>query len=365
MLALVPEISLTPQLFSRFQSRLGSKVALFHSNLSQRERADQWSLVHSGEAKVVLGTRSCIFLPLENIGLIIVDEEHETAFKQEENPRYNAKNMALVRARIESSVVVLSSATPSLESFYQSILGKIHKIELSGKVFGKSKNSIEVIDMKKEKSKTVFSSRLLFHIKKNLDKGKQSILFLNRRGYTSYVLCKSCGKTAECVRCSISLTYYKKDSILECHYCGYKEKALQSCKYCGSHELDLGTFGTELVEAELKKIFPQARILRIDRSLVKTSKDLDEKLRQISENKVDIVIGTQMIAKGHDFPHIDLVAILNSDGSLNLPDFRATERSFQLFTQVAGRAGRREGKAVVQLYIILVKLTMMLLLEKS
>ena len=349
VLALVPEISLTPQLFSRFQSRLGPKVVMFHSNLSHREKMNQWSLVDSGEARVVLGTRSCIFLPLKNIGLIVVDEEHETAFKQEDHLRYNAKNIALVRAKIENSVIVLSSATPSLESFHQSLLGKLKKLNLNEKAQGSSEPNIEVIDMKKEKAKTIFSSRLLYHLKKNIEKKKQSILFLNRRAYASYILCKDCGNTPKCPSCSVTLSYYKNDASLLCHYCNYAEKYSENCKSCSSRSLDIGAFGTELVEVKIKELFPEAKTLRIDRGLIKNNKDLDRSLREISENKVDIIIGTQMIAKGHDFPDINLVAILNADASLNIPDFRATEKSLQLFTQVGGRAGRRKEKASVLL----------------
>ena len=349
VLALVPEISLTPQLFSRFRSRLGSKVVMFHSSLSHKEKSDQWSLVNSGEAKIVLGTRSCIFLPLKNIGLIIVDEEHESSFKQEDHLRYNAKNVALVRAKIENSVIILSSATPSIESFHQSLLGKLKKINLNRKAYGNFISNIEIIDMKKEKSKTIFSSRLLYHIRKKLEKGQQSILFLNRRGYASYILCKDCGNSFDCPACSVSLTYYKNNTSLKCHYCSYEEEVSKTCKNCKSENLDIGAFGTELVELKLKEAFPQAKILRVDRERIKNTKDLEKSLRQISENKVDIIIGTQMIAKGHDFPNISLVAILNADGSLNIPDFRATERSFQIFTQVSGRAGRRKEDATILL----------------
>lgn len=352
VLFMVPEISLTPQLFARVRQRLGRAVAILHSGLTDSQRAEQWELIHSGEARVALGARSTIFAPLRNLGLIVVDEEHESAFKQEDRLKYNARDMALLRARQEKAVVILGSATPSLETYFQSQSGKIKRLELRSRPGGGAMPRMEVVDMRREAAGTILSGRLKLQLRNTLERGKQSVLFLNRRGFSSFLMCLSCGEVPECPNCSVSLTVYRGPQTLRCHYCAYEIRLEESCKACGSKELDFGSYGTESLEMKLKEEFPEARILRIDRETTQKRGELEARLRLIAEQKVDVIVGTQMIAKGHDFPNIELAAIVNADVSLNVPDFRAFERSYQLFTQVAGRAGRstRDGLVVLQTY---------------
>lgn len=340
VLFLVPEIALTPQLLARVQNRLGQEIAVMHSGLTDTERCDQWHLIHSGRARVVLGARSTIFAPLKNIGLIVVDEEHETAFKQEDRLRYNARDMALLRGTQEKATVILGSATPSLESFHHVLSGKLKRLELCKRFSGNALPKIEVVDLKREKLEGSLSGRLVHHLRKALERKKQAILFLNRRGFASFQLCKGCGNVPECPNCSVSLTHYKHSNSLQCHYCGYHADNPEACAACGSKELNFGGLGTESLEVELRALFPEARIVRIDRETTQKRGDLEKKLRSVANHEYDFIIGTQMIAKGHDFPNIELAAIVNADVTLNVPDFRSSERAFQLFTQVAGRAGR-------------------------
>jgi primosomal protein N' (replication factor Y) len=349
---LVPEIALTPQLSSRFRARLGEKIAVFHSALNDSERSDQWRLVDRGLAKVVLGARSSIFAPLKNIGLVIVDEEHEPSFKQEDRLKYNARDMALLRGQFEKATVVLGSATPSLETFHLAIRGKIKRLVLSERHSPHPSPKMEVVDLRREKLSGAISGRLLLQIKRVYESGKQSVLFLNRRGFSSFIVCKSCGDVPECPNCSVSLTHYRRNNSMQCHYCGFEVKTPSSCVKCGSDEFSFGGLGTESLELEIQAALPEARLLRIDRESTQKKGSLETKLHAIARGECDIVIGTQMIAKGHDFPNVALAAIVNADVSLNVPDFRAAERAHQLFTQVAGRAGRAGtiGTVVLQTY---------------
>lgn len=352
VMILVPEIALTPQLLARVRARLGNEVAVLHSDLTDVERRDQWTLIHRGIARVVLGARSTIFAPLRNVGLIIVDEEHETAFKQEDRLKYNARDMALLRGSLEKAVVILGSATPSLESFYHSITGKMERIELKSRFAGSTLPNVEIVDLRREKLEGSLSGRLLRQLERTLERGKQAVLFLNRRGFASFLICEACGEVPECPNCSVSLTHYKRNNSLQCHYCGHTAAATHVCAKCGTAGLSCGGLGTESLEIELAARFPTARIVRIDRETTQKRGELEKKLRAIAEHKYDFIIGTQMIAKGHDFPNIELAAIVNADVTLNVPDFRSTERAFQLFTQVAGRAGRgiSAGTVLLQTY---------------
>lgn len=340
VLMMVPEIALTPQLYGRVTARLGHKVAILHSGLTDRERSEQWHLIRRGATKVVLGARSTIFSPIENLGLVIVDEEHEGAFKQEDRLRYNARDLAIVRGMQSNATVLLGSATPSLESFYNVKTGKYKHLELKGRVTGNPLPAVTVVDLRKERPQGSFSPRLIKEIQNSLSQKQQVLLFLNRRGYSSFLLCADCGEVPSCPNCSVSLTYYQKRNSLQCHYCNHQELLTPTCKACGSTERTAGTLGTEQVEDQAKALFPEARIARVDGESTQKRDSLENLLLQIAQREVDIIIGTQMIAKGHDFPGIQLVAILHADSSVNIPDFRSSERSFQLFTQVAGRAGR-------------------------
>ena len=353
VMILIPEISLTPQLLARFQCRLGSRIAVLHSGLSEYERYEQWRLLHEGKAQVALGVRSTIFAPLKNLGVIIVDEEHESAFKQEDRLRYSARDMAMVRAQQEKCVVILGSATPSIESYHHVLGGKLERLSLLKRYAEAPMPNMEIVDLRQVKMEGTVSPRLAKQIAETLNNKKQAILFLNRRGYSSFVTCQDCGDVPKCKNCSVSLTTYKGTSSMECHYCGFLITAPKNCVECGSAELNFGGLGTESLEIELKEKFPSARIIRIDRETTKKKGTLEEKLIDVGKGNADIIIGTQMIAKGHDFPNIELVAIVNADVSINVPDFRASERAFQLFTQVSGRAGRKKdskGRVLLQTY---------------
>jgi len=349
---MVPEIALTPQLFDRVNKRLGNEIAIIHSGLTEKERSHQWHLVRRGKVKIVLGARSTIFSPIDNIGLLIVDEEHDGAFKQEDRLRYNARDLAIVRAMQSNATVLLGSATPSLESYYNVRSGKYKHLELKNRVTGSALPEVTVVDLKKEKPNGSFSSRLLEEIQNTLNQNKQVMLFLNRRGYSPYVLCASCGDVPQCPNCSVSLTYYQKSRSLLCHYCDFSVPMVSSCQKCNEKNILPGGIGTENVEEQVKSLFPTARVLRIDRESTQKRNSLENALLKIANKDVDIIVGTQMIAKGHDFPDIHLVAILNADSTINIPDFRSAERSFQLFTQMAGRAGRSifNGTVILQTY---------------
>ena len=352
VLFMVPEIALTPQLFSRVTNRLGNEVAILHSGLTNKERSEQWHLIRSGKANLVLGARSTIFAPMDNLGLVIVDEEHESAFKQEDRLRYNARDLALVRAQKNNACVILGSATPSLESFYNARTKKYQHLQLSKRITGSALPKVKIIDLKKTNATGSFSEELIREIHAVLLAKKQCMLFLNRRGFASYILCEGCGEVPSCPNCSVSLTYYQKSKSLLCHYCDYKIPLFHTCPHCDSEKLNPGTLGTESIEQQAKELFPAASVIRIDKESTEKRNSLEEALNKVASGAADIIIGTQMIAKGHDFPGVHLVAILNADTTINIPDFRSTERAFQLFTQMAGRAGRSawQGQVLLQTY---------------
>lgn len=353
---LVPEIALTPQMVERFKGRLGDAVAVLHSGLSQGERYDEWRKIERGEAQVVVGARSAIFAPLENIGVIIVDEEHETSYKQEEAPRYHARDLAIWRGEYHHCPVVLGSATPSLESRARA-QKNIYQLLLLRKRADPAANlpSIKVVDLKEEyerKNTSNFSEDLQAKIADRLKKKEQSVLMLNRRGYSSFVMCRDCGYVLPCPNCDISLTLHMDTKTMRCHYCGHEERIPQHCPECGSNKIRYYGTGTQKVQEELQALFPEARILRMDVDTTRHKGAHERILQKFGAQEADILLGTQMIAKGLDYPNITLVGVLNADTALNLPDFRANERTFQLLTQVSGRAGRAEkqGEVVIQTF---------------
>ncbi|MBC2102492.1 primosomal protein N' [Listeria marthii] len=354
-IVLVPEISLTPQMVERFKSRFGSEVAVLHSALSSGEKYDEWRKIERKEARVVVGARSAVFAPFENLGIIIIDEEHEASYKQEDNPRYHARDVAIWRATKYQCPVVLGSATPSLESFARAKKGVYTLIELPSRVNDRAMPEVNVVDMREElrkENRTEFSTELLEKIKDRIVKKEQTVLMLNRRGYSSFVMCRDCGYVVECPNCDISLTYHQSSNQMKCHYCGHEERVPQKCPSCeGEHIRYFGT-GTQKVEESLTKLIPEARVIRMDVDTTRTKGAHEKLLNSFRNHEADILLGTQMIAKGLDFPDITLVGVLNADTMLHLPDFRASERTFQLLTQVSGRAGRHErtGEVVVQSY---------------
>ncbi|MCL5005025.1 MAG: primosomal protein N' [Acidobacteria bacterium] len=355
-LMLVPEIALTPAMHQQFLSRFGNTMAVLHSGLGANERHDAWWRLRRGEARVVLGTRSAVFAPLENLGVIIVDEEHESSYKQEETPRYHGRDVAIVRAQLAKALIVLGSATPSLESYANAQKGKYHLLTLGERVGGRPLASVEIVDMREEFRQThtqvPISRRLREEVEAQLRSGKQTMFLLNRRGYSWFLLCRSCGQTERCVNCSISLTYHRHEKRLICHYCGYRAAVPSRCRACGSEYLYYVGEGTEKLEQKLAEMFPQAQVARLDRDAARRPGQYLKILSDFKEGKIDILVGTQLIAKGHDFPKVTLVGIVSADTSLALPDFRAAERTFQLLTQAAGRAGRGEtpGRVLVQTF---------------
>ena len=353
-IVLVPEIALTPQMIERFKGRFGSNVALFHSKLSDGERFDEWYRVKEGKASLIIGARSAIFLPAKNLGLIIIDEEHENTYKSDQNPKYQTKEVAEYIAKLKGCKVILGSATPTIESYYRAISGEMKLVELNHRVDNKPMPKMMLVDMREELrsgNKSLFSRRLYASMKEKLEKGEQIILFLNRRGFSTFVSCRSCGYVFHCEDCDISMTYHK-NGFLVCHYCGKTKKQPNLCPKCGSKYVKFFGAGTERVEEEVRRYFKNARILRMDVDTTR-AKDSHEKIyNAFKAREADILIGTQMVSKGLDFPNVTLVGILAADMSLNLPDYRAAERSFQIITQVAGRAGRgdKEGEVIVQTY---------------
>ena len=358
-LVLVPEIALTPQTVERFKSRFADmqdNIAVLHSHLSEGERHDEWHKIHDGTARIVIGARSSIFAPLENLGVIIVDEEHEGSYKQDEAPRYNARDMAVLRASREGAAVILGSATPCLESWYNAQSGKYRLVRLNQRVDDKSMPVVRVVDLRRQSRATpeggILARSLAEAIEGRIAKGEQSILFLNRRGFSTSMICEACGHVCQCPDCSISLTYHRAAERLICHICGHTRKAPKSCPKCSDPKIRFAGMGTQKVEEALKKIFPKARIARMDADSMTRKDAYRETLGAFKEGKIDILIGTQMIAKGLHFPNVTLVGIVNADLGLHIPDFRAGERTFQLLTQVAGRAGRgeMEGEVFVQTF---------------
>ena len=361
-IVLVPEISLTPQTVERFKGRFANvqdAVAVLHSHLSEGERHDEWHKIHSGRARIAIGARSAVFAPLKNLGLIVVDEEHETTYKQEEAPRYHARDVAIVRAKIEKCVAVLGSATPSLESYHNAAIGKYQLVTLTQRIDEKQMPLMRVVDLRqerrKEKSATILSEKLRAAIADRLEKREQTILFLNRRGFSTSLLCSDCGEARNCPNCSVALTFHRHPAVagrLSCHLCGHTAAVPKKCPACGKDTLIYAGFGTERVESTVSQIFPKAVVRRMDADSMTRKEAYRETLRNFRTGRIDILVGTQMIAKGLHFPNVTLVGIINADLALHLPDFRAGERTFQLLTQVAGRAGRGEtsGEVFVQTY---------------
>jgi primosomal protein N' (replication factor Y) len=344
VLMLVPEIGLTPAMAGQFHARFGDRVAILHSAFNDRERAAQWRRLRAGEALVAVGTRSAVFAPVRNLGLIVVDEEHDGSYKQEETPRYNGRDVAILRGREEGACVVLGSATPSLESRYNVERGKSQLLELPERVGERPMPRVERIDMREEfletRSNALFSRRLVQAVQAKLEAGEQVMLLMNRRGFSSAVACRSCGERIQCVNCAVPMTWHKRDQRLLCHYCNYAARVPARCPHCNSEHLYFLGSGSERVEEELHRHFAGARIARLDRDTVTGKHKYEEILGGFRHGSFDILVGTQMIAKGHDIPNVTLVGVVNADIGLGVPDFRAAERTFQLLTQVAGRAGR-------------------------
>ncbi|MBG9550151.1 primosomal protein N' [Cytobacillus firmus] len=354
-IVLVPEISLTPQMVKRFKGRFGDQVAVMHSGLSAGEKYDEWRKIQRKEVKVVVGARSAIFAPFENLGIIIIDEEHETSYKQEENPRYHARDVAIKRAENHNCPVVLGSATPSLESFARAQKGVYHLLTLENRMNNQALPAVDIIDMReelREGNRSMFSRKLLEKIKDRLGKKEQIVLFLNKRGHSSFVMCRDCGYVINCPHCDISLTYHRYNQQMKCHYCGYEASVPNACPECESEHIRYFGTGTQKVEEELAKILPEAKVIRMDVDTTSRKGAHEKLLDQFQEGHADILLGTQMIAKGLDFPNITLVGVLSADTMLHLPDFRSSEKTFQLLTQVSGRAGRHEleGEVIIQTY---------------
>ena len=353
---LVPEIGLTPAVAADLLEIFGNEVAILHSGLSDDERAEQWHQIRRGEKRMVVGTRSAVFAPVQDLALIIVDEEHDHSYKQEEVPRYHARDVAVMRAKMAGATVVLGSATPSMESFYNAERKKYALLSLPGRVQERPLPEVEVIDMRMEFQETgnesVLSRKLVEEVNERLARGEQAMILLNRRGFANFVLCRACGETIQCKNCAIALTYHKRDRKLMCHYCGYMAPVPRTCPTCHSEHIQFFGMGSEKLEELLHSTFPKARIGRLDRDTVRGRDDLENMLSALHNREIDLLVGTQMIAKGHDIHGVTLVGVVGADAALGMPDFRAAERTFQLLTQVAGRAGRGDapGKVLMQSY---------------
>lgn len=353
---LVPEIALTPVFSRRLRAHFGDQVAIFHSSLTAGERFDEWSRLKRGEARVVIGTRSAVFAPISNLGLVVIDEEHETSYRQQESPYYNARDTAIVRASRAGAVVVLGSATPSLESFHNARKEKYQYLQLPQRIANRPMAHAEIIDMREVFARNgrseVFSDQLLAAIKDTHARGEQSIILLNRRGYSSFVLCRSCGESIHCPNCDVTLTYHRSEKSIICHYCNHRQPAPSRCPSCDGKFIYYVGEGTEQLEEMLKKRFPAIRIARLDRDTTSRRKLFERAILEFGAGELDMLVGTQMLAKGHDFPNVTLVGVVSVDAGLALPDFRSAERTFQLITQVAGRAGRGAlgGRVVIQSY---------------
>ncbi|HEX7285831.1 MAG TPA: primosomal protein N' [Candidatus Angelobacter sp.] len=351
---LVPEIGLTPAAAANLHQVFGEQVAILHSALSADERAEQWHRIRRSEARIVVGTRSAVFAPVTDLALIVVDEEHDHSYKQEETPRYHGRDVAVMRGKLSNAAVVLASATPSIESYHNAGSGKYKLIELSERVERRPLPEVEIVDMKFDFQQSgedrLFSRQLIEEVTERLARGEQAMILLNRRGYSSVVLCRACGETLQCKNCTIALTYHKAGYRMECHYCGYRQAVPKVCPTCSSEHIFFLGAGSEKVEERLHAAFPQARIGRLDRDTVRTRHDFERVLNQFHAGEINLLVGTQMIAKGHDVHGVTLVGVVGADYALSFPDFRAAERTFQLLTQVAGRAGRGEtpGKVVLQ-----------------
>ncbi len=352
---LEPEISLTPQVLRNFRARFGDSVAILHSGLSAGERFDEWRRLLTGEAKVAIGARSAIFAPLCNVGLIIIDEEHDGSYVSDSNPRYSTLEVATMRAKYNGCNLVLGSATPSVESYHKARVGEYQLLELKERIASRPLPEIEIVNMCEELrsgNNSFLSRRLMSALSDCMDEGNQAIIFINRRGYSSFVMCPSCGYVAKCERCDVSLVYHRDENVLKCHYCNNRYSSLDICPQCKSPHLRQGYIGTQKVAEQIRKMFPDKNVLRMDNDTTQNKDSHLEILRRFGERDADILVGTQMIAKGHDFPCVTLVGIVDADMSLHFADYRAAERTFQLITQVAGRAGRdvKPGRVVLQTY---------------
>jgi primosomal protein N' (replication factor Y) len=356
VLMLVPEIALTPAMASQFRQAFGERVAIQHSGLSDGERHDQWQRIRNGGVDVVVGTRSAVFAPLEHVGLIVVDEEHDGSYKQEESPRYNGRDVAIVRGKRAGALVVLGSATPSMESYHNAMTGKYERIVLHRRVLDRPLAAVTVVDMREEYAAegpdVILSRPLREGIQARLARGEQSLVLLNRRGFATAVFCRQCAGTLDCPNCSVSLVVHGEGAgrRARCHYCNYNARVPAACPLCAGQFLEQSGFGTERVEGEITKIAGAARVARLDRDSIRRRGALNSVLSRFRAGEIDVLVGTQMIAKGHDFPRVTLVGVVSADIGLGIADFRASERTFQLLTQVAGRAGRGEqlGEAIVQ-----------------
>ena len=353
-LVLVPEIALTPAVATTFRDAFGARVAIQHSGLSDGERHDQWHRIRRGDVDVVVGTRSAVFAPLDRLGLVVVDEEHDTSYKQDENPRYHARNVAIVRGQAAGALVVLGSATPSLESAHHAARGTYYLVTMDERVHRRPLADVRIVDMRAEVAETgpdtVLSRALSDALDRTIARGEQALVLLNRRGFAAAMLCRSCGRTLECPNCSVSLTLHRAVQRVRCHYCNYSVRRPEVCAHCAGPYLEAVGFGTERIEAEVAERFPSAAVARLDRDATRRRGALASLLERFRSGSVQVLVGTQMIAKGHDFPNVTLVGVVSADVGLGLADFRAAERTFQLLTQVAGRAGRgdRRGEAIVQ-----------------
>ncbi|MGE4231997.1 MAG: primosomal protein N' [Bacteriovoracia bacterium] len=352
-IVLVPEIALTPQLRKRFEEHFDDQVAVLHSGLGQKAKRQFWWDLFHARKKVVVGARSALFAPVKDLGLIIVDEEHEPTYKQEDRLRYNARDLALVRAKLHSAVVVLGSATPSIETYYAAKQGRHKLLTLETRPKDRPMPEVEIIDLKEDRETYYFSSKLLAGLRETLEKKEQAILFVNRKGFANFMVCSDCGDVPKCLNCSVSYTYYQKKRILRCHYCDQTIPAPEACLKCGSKEIDYVGLGTERAEQEIKELFPDARVSRLDADVAENQGRLERILEEFRNQEIDILIGTQIVAKGHDFPNVTFIGILFADVNLHVPDFRSAERTFQLLSQVAGRSGREDkpGKVILQTLI--------------
>ncbi len=355
-LMLVPEISLTPMFARRLREHFGDAVAILHSSLSDGERLDEWNRLRRGEARVCIGARSGVFAPMQNIGLIVVDEEHEASYKQDETPRYHGRDTAIMRAHQAGAVIILGSATPSMETFHNAHTGKYQYLKMDERIGGRPLAAVEIVDMRKvferHGKQQVFSDEMKQAILQNAERGEQTLVLLNRRGYSASLICRSCGHRAGCPNCDVGLTFHKVEARLICHYCNHHERVPRQCPTCqGSYIYYVGE-GTEQIEALLKEIYPQMRISRLDRDTTRRRGAFEKLLNEFASGDIDLMVGTQMIAKGHDFPNVTLVCVISVDAGLSMPDFRSAERAFQLLTQVAGRAGRgdKPGRVIIQSY---------------
>ena len=352
---LVPEISLTPQMVNRFLARFGNCISVLHSKLSIGERYDAFQKIKKGESKIIIGARSAIFAPTENVGILIIDEEHDMSYKSDMTPKYNAKDIARYICKKNNAPLLLGSATPDVNTFHNTETGKIKLLKLTKRANNSNLPSVEIVDLREELAKgnkSMISEKLKNYIEENIKNKRQTILFLNRRGFSTFVMCRDCGFTAKCKNCNITLTYHKNRNKLKCHYCGFETNNITTCPVCKSKNIKYFGAGTQKLEEEIKKIFPEVTTIRMDVDTVTKKNSHEQILEKFKNENIDILIGTQMVVKGHHFPNVTLVGVIAADSSLNIEDYRAGERTFQILTQVAGRAGRENlpGKVVIQTY---------------